>query len=537
VVQYALTLPNVAYAERNLYTCSDDTQKRIREKIAELGLNRVVVASCTPRTHEALFRDTIREAGLNQYYFELANIRDQCSWVHMREHEKATEKAKDLVRMAIAKVRLDAALYKRPLAVTQAALVLGGGPAGMMAALELADQGFPVTLVEQSTELGGHARDQRYLLGAEEKSRIGLSQLLARAHSHPKITVLLRSRLKDFAGSLGNFHSTVAQDGVEHQLAHGVLIVATGAERYRPGEYLYGQDPRVILNYDVEGRLAGGALRTDAVVFIQCVGSRCAERGYCSRTCCTDTVKNAIRIKELNPASEVSVLYRDIRTYGLRERFYRRARDLGVRFIRFADGQPPQVAAHNGRLAVAAEDQLSGRRVELEADTVVLASATVPNPGNKELAQLLKVPLGEEGFFLEAHRKLRPVDFASDGIFLCGGAQAPMDLRAALSQAAGTAARAATILSRPTIELEPSISHVVEANCDGCAYCVDPCPYHALKLVEYGENGTTRKRVEVDEAVCKGCGTCQATCPKNAIFVWHFRPEQLMAQIHAALNV
>jgi len=421
--------------------------------------------------------------------------------------------------------------------VTQAALVLGGGPAGVVAALELADQGFPVVLAERNKELGGHARDQRYLLGAEENSRVGLSQLLARAHSHPKIKVLLRSRLKDFAGSLGNFRSTILQDGVEHQFSHGVLIVATGAERYRPAEYLYGDDPRVILNYDVEGRISSGELQMGSVVFIQCVGSRCAERTYCSRTCCTDTVKNAIRIKELNPASQVSVFYRDIRTYGLRERFYRRARDLGVRFIRYADDRPPQVAAHNGRLAVAAEDQLTRRRIELGADTVVLASATVPNPENKELAQILKVPLGEEGFFLEAHRKLRPVDFASDGIFLCGAAQAPMDLRGALSQAAGTAARAATVLARDTIELEPSVSHVVEDNCDGCAYCVDPCPFHALRLVEYDTNGTAKKRVQVDEAVCKGCGTCQATCPKNAIFVWHFRPEQLTAQIHAALNV
>jgi len=537
VVQYARTIPNVVYAERNLYTCSDDTQKRIREKIAELGLNRVVVASCTPRTHEALFRDTIREAGLNPYYFELANIRDQCSWVHMREPAKATEKAQDLVRMAIAKVRLDSALFKRPLAVTQAAVVLGGGPAGMTAALEMADQGFQVFLVEQQKELGGHARNQRYLLWAEEDPGVRLTQLMARAHSHPNIKVYLRSRLAGFAGALGNFRSTIVQDGIEHELAHGVLIVATGAERYQPSEFLYGQDSRVVLNDEMETILASGSFHSDSVVFIQCVGSRCAERPYCSRTCCTETIKHALRIRERHPDTQVHVLYRDIRTYGLRERFYRQARDLGVKFIRYGDEQPPQVLPHNGRLRVITDDELTHGSLELEADTVVLASAMVPNPGNKDLAQLLKVPLGEEGFFMEAHRKLRPVDFASDGIFLCGAAQSPLALRQALSQAAATAARAATVLSRDTIELEPTISHVVTENCDGCAYCVDPCPFHAIRLVEYQSDGSIKKRVEVEEAVCKGCGTCQATCPKNAIFVWHFRPEQLLAQVHAALNV
>jgi heterodisulfide reductase subunit A2 len=538
VVQYATTLPNVAYAERNLYTCSDDTQKRIREKIAELNLNRVVVASCTPRTHEALFRDTIREAGLNQYYFELANIRDQCSWVHMREKEKATQKAKDLVRIAIAKVRLDAALYKRPLKVTQSALVIGGGPAGITASLELADQGFQVYLVEKNKELGGHARDQRFLLWDEEDPQLRLAQLTARAHSHPNIKLFLNSQVTAVSGSIGNFKSTIAiQDGQPHEVEHGVVIVATGAERYLPTECLYGKDPRVLRNYDVEAQMSAGKLKTDSVAFIQCVGSRDSERPYCSRNCCTESIKTALRIREQNPASQVYVFYRDIRTYGLRERSYRRAREMGVKFIRYPDQQLPDVAPHNGRLRVATEDQFTKTPIELEADTVVLAAATVPNPGNKELGQLLKVPLGEEGFFLEAHRKLRPVDFATDGIFLCGAAHSPMGLREALAQAAGAAARAATILSRDVIDLEPTISHVVHENCDGCAYCVDPCPYKAITLVEYQVNGETKKRVEVNESICKGCGTCQATCPKNAIFVWHFRPEQLLAEIHAALEV
>jgi heterodisulfide reductase subunit A-like polyferredoxin len=537
LVQYAQTLPNVVHAERNLYTCSNDTQKRIREKIDELKLNRVVVASCTPRTHEALFRDTIREAGLNSYYFELCNIRDQCSWVHMHEHEKATAKAKDLLRIAIAKVRLDLPLHKRPLEVTQAALVIGGGPAGMLAALELADQGFPVFLVEKDKELGGHARDQRFLLWDEEDPRQRLWQMMARVRRHPNIELFLNSTVKAVNGSLGNFKSVLAHNGEEREVAHGVVIVATGAERYQPTECLYGRDERVVRNYDQQELMTGGKLKTDAVVFIQCVGSRSPERPYCSRTCCQESIKNALRIKEQNPAGQVHVLYRDVRTYGLRERFYRRARELGVKFIRYADEQLPEVAAHNGRLRVTTVDQMTHATLALDADTVVLGAATVPNPGNKALAQLLKVPLTEDGFFLEAHRKLRPIDFATDGIFLCGAAHSPMGLREALAQAAGAAARAATILSQKTIMLEPTISHVLEDKCDGCAYCVDPCPFKAVTLVEYQQNGETKKRVKVDEAVCKGCGTCQATCPKAAIEVWHFRPEQLIAEIHAALNL
>ncbi len=537
LVQYAQTLPNVVHAERNLYTCSNDTQKRIREKIDELNLNRVVVASCTPRTHEALFRDTIREAGLNSYYFELCNIRDQCSWVHMHDHEKATEKAKDLLRIGLAKVRLDLPLYKRPLQVTQAALVIGGGPAGMLASLELADQGFRVYLVEKGKELGGHARDQRFLLWDEEDPRLRLSQMMARIHAHPNIELFLNSSVKEVNGSLANFKSVIAHKGEEREVAHGAVIVATGAERYVPKECLYGQDPRVVRNYDQQELMSGGKLKTDSVVFIQCVGSRTPERPYCSRTCCQESIKNALRIREHNPASQVYVLYRDIRTYGLREKFYRHAREMGVKFIRYADGQLPEVAPHNGRLQVSVVDQMTHETVRLHADTVVLGAATVPNPGNKELAQLLKVPLSEEGFFLEAHRKLRPVDFATDGIFLCGTAHSPMGLREALAQAAGAAARAATVLSQQTIMLEPTISHVLEDKCDGCAYCVDPCPFHAITLVEYQHNGETKKRVKVDEAVCKGCGTCQATCPKGGIEVWHFRPEQLIAEIHAALNL
>lgn len=438
--------------------------------------------------------------------------------------------------MALAKSRLDSALYKRPLKVSQAALVVGGGPAGMTAALELADQGFLVHLVEREKELGGHARGHRTLLTGEDP-RQGLWELMSRVRMHPRIDLQIGANLEEVQGSLGNFRSTIAQGETRIEVEHGVVIVATGAERYVPTELLYGKDPRVIRQFELEEMIADRKLKSDSVVFVQCVGSRSEERPYCSRTCCLETVKNAIRIKEQNPDADVHVLYRDIRTYGVREKFYREARDKGVRFIRYADGTLPEVAPHNGRLSISVDDQMSKRTVELEADTLVLAAATIPNPGNKELAQLLKVPLSEEGFFLEAHRKLRPVDFATEGIFLCGAAHSPLGLRETTTQAAAVAARAATILARGVIDLEPTISHVVEKNCDGCAYCVDPCPYHAIAVIEYDENGTTKKRVKVDEALCKGCGTCEATCPKNGIFVWHFRPEQLMAQIHAALSL
>lgn len=536
VVQYARTLPGVAYAERNLYTCSNDTQKRIREKIAEEKLNRVVVASCTPRTHEPLFRETLREGGLNQYLFEMANIRDQCSWVHMSEPERATEKAKDLVRMAIAKVRLDQPLFTRPLDIHHEALVIGGGIAGMTAASELADQGFSVILVEKEEQLGGYLRGVRYLSSGTDAQR-KLRDLVWRVKSHKNITIHTSANLVDVKGSLGNFESKLKVRDEEIRVKHGVVIVATGAESYHPTEYLYGQDERVLRNQEMESRIADKRLGAKSVAFIQCVGSRNPERPYCSRTCCTESVKNATKIKEQRPNTDVYVLYREIRTYGHREKYYAKARELGVNFIRFADDQPPLVSAHNGRLAVTVQDEMLKAPVDLLVDQVVLATATVPREGNKELAQLLKVPLTEDKFFLEAHRKLRPVDFATDGIFVCGNAHSPLGIRETISQALGAAARASTILSKKQIELEPTISHVVEENCDGCAYCIDPCPFKAITLVEYQSNGDTKKRVQVNEAVCKGCGTCMATCPKKAIFVWHFRPEQLLAEVKAALGV
>ncbi len=536
VAQYALTLPGVVYAERNLYTCSTDTQQKIKEKIKELNLNRVVVASCTPRTHEALFQETIREAGLNFYLFEMANIRDQCSWVHMHEPEKATEKAKDLLRIAVAKVRLDSPLYKRPLKVNNNALVIGGGISGMTAAIELANQGFNTYLLERSGELGGNLRKISALASGINPADM-LRKLEDKIKNNKKITLYKNAALKKVDGSLGNFKTTISMDSREIEIEHGIIIVATGAGPYKPEEYLYGQDKRVLLNIELEEYLSRRDLKTGDVVFIQCVGSRNEERPYCSRICCSQAVKNAIRIKQINPESNVYILYREVRTYGFLEKYYRQARDMGIIFIRYADNSKPAVAGNNGYLQVTVNDQMLHEDLQIKANLIVLSSAVAAEEGNKGLAQILKVTLNEDNFFLEAHKKLRPLDFASEGIFLCGMAHSPMLMEESIAQATGAAARAATILSKEFIELEPTISHLNEDKCDGCAYCVDPCPFKAITLIEYETDGQVKKRVRIDEALCKGCGTCMATCPKDAVHVRHFELSKLRAEVMAALGI
>jgi heterodisulfide reductase subunit A-like polyferredoxin len=569
VTEYARTLPDVVLADHNLFTCSTDSQAKIRDAIKEHSLNRVVVASCTPRTHEPLFQNTIREAGLNFYLFELANIRDQCSWVHREHPEAATHKAEDLVRMAVAKVRLVEPLQRKSLEFNHDALVIGGGLAGMTAALELADQGFTVSLVERQAELGGNVHHLRFLLNHADPSGL-LKDLIERTLNHPNIQTFPGAEISSFEGSLGSFKSTlrkaeggrqkdqeageiprplshipqppeeIAQPPEEIVIQHGVVIVASGAQPYDPTEFLYGQDERVVTQVELEATIADrpdDIRQLRSIVMIQCVGSRTRERPYCSRLCCGQAVKNALEIKRVSPETEVFVLYRDMRTYGLLEPFYREAREAGVLFIRFEADRPPQVSA-NGSLQVVVHDALLDDDSLLDADRLVLSVATVPQPDAAELAQLLKVPLTEDGFFQEAHLKLRPVDFASDGIFLCGMAHYPKKaVTESATQALAAAGRAATILANRVIEIEPTISHVVEEKCDGCAYCVDPCPFQAISLIEYqNEAGQTKKLVAVDETACKGCGTCQATCPKAAIFVWHFKTEQLRAMTMAGLG-
>ncbi len=542
VTEYARTLPDVVFADNNLFTCSTDSQTRIQEAIQEHNLNRVVVASCTPRTHEPIFQDTIRQVGLNFYLFELANIRDQCSWVHRDYPVAATEKAKDLVRMAVARVRLVEPLQRKRLEFNHDGLIIGGGLAGMTAALELADQGFMISLIEHQAELGGNMRHLHFLLSHANPQEL-LAELIEKINLHPHITTFLNAELDSFEGSLGKFKSTLKITGSEEapQINHGVVIVATGAQPYQPSEYLYGQDQRILTQLELEEILAMGAEEISglkSVVMIQCVGSRTADRPYCSRICCGQAIKNALEIKKINPDCEVYILYQDIRTYGLLEKYYRQSRDQGVLFLRFDPEQPPQVMA-DGALQVVVHDAMLETDILLEADRLVLSVATVPREDASQLAQLLKVPRIQDGFFQEAHMKLAPVDFASDGIFLCGMAHYPKKaVTESVIQAKAAAGRAATILSQRELEIEPIISHVLDEKCDGCAYCVDPCPFDAITLIEYqDESGRTKKRVVVDETICKGCGTCQATCPKDAIFISHFKLDYLRAMTMAALEV
>ncbi len=529
VVEYASKLPDVVYVDRNLYTCSADTQTIIKEKLKKHNLNRVVVASCTPRTHEPLFQETIREAGLNKFMFQMTNIRDQCSWVHMHDPERATEKAKDLVRMAVSKVRLAKPLPEVPLAIDHKALVIGGGIAGMTAALNFAQEGFETFLVEKEKSLGGFSLNIRETLEGYDVKDF-LQNLINAVSKHDKIHIYLNSEIETIDGYVGNFKTAVKEidTSKKSEILHGVIVVASGAKEYSPKEYLFGEDPRIIVQQELEKMLfeSNSIKGKKSIAMIQCVGSRNKEHPYCSRVCCNEAIKNALVIKKKSPKTEVIVLYRDIRTYGFKEKYYRMAREQGVIFIRFEQEYPPIVSKENGSLKVEIKNQKI-KVINLYPDLLVLSTGMVPSfENNEKLAKLLKVPLNEDKFFLEAHVKLRPVDFATEGIFLCGTSHGPANITESISQANSAVSRATIILSKDTLLIGGVTSNVNKELCTGCRICVRICPFNAIIKDEQGY-------AYVREALCKGCGVCAASCPEKAILIKHFTNDQILSEIYA----
>ena len=534
VVEYARTLPGVIHVEDNLFTCSQDTQEQLKNVIQEQRLNRIVVASCTPRTHEAMFQETLRDAGLNKYLFEMANIRNQCSWVHSKEKQKATVKAMDLVRMAAARAHFLQSLSQPVISVNGSALVIGGGLSGMSAALSLADQGFPAYIIEQSDKLGGNALNLVDTWLGEDIDE-NVRKLTDSVESHPMIDVFTNASIKETAGFVGNYETTITQDGSDRVLKHGAVVVAVGAKEYKPTEYLYGADERVMTHLELDNAFKSGDKRVSnagTVVFIQCVGSREPDRPYCSRVCCTHTVKSALKLKDMNPETEVYVLYRDIRTYGQREALYKEARNRGVIFIRYSLAEKPRVEDAGTGLSVTVRDHILGLNIAINPDLLVLAAGIVPHD-NEPLAQMFKLSLNEDGFFMEAHAKLRPVEFATDGVFMAGMAHYPKPIEESIAQSKAAASRASVVLSKETLTVEGVVSHVDSILCWGCGRCEKACPYGAIGPVEQ-EDGTRVSQVR--EALCKGCGACAVACPTGAATLFHYNDQEVLTMVETAFE-
>ncbi|OPZ45535.1 MAG: Glutamate synthase (NADPH) small chain [Actinobacteria bacterium ADurb.BinA094] len=529
VAEYASQLPGVVFSTDTMYTCSSDSLTLIREKIEEHNLNRVVVASCTPRTHEPIFQDTLREAGLNPFLFEMANIRDQASWVHADEPDKATQKAKELVQMSVARARLLEPLYKVDVPLTHAALVVGGGVAGMTCALALGEMGHEVHLVERSERLGGHVLDLGDTIKGNDPTAF-VQQLEQRLVDNPNVRIHLESELVDFHGFIGNFSGVVRdRDGKRTPIDHGVVVVATGGVEQRPELYGLGSSQKIVTGMDLERMLKEddpALADVKSVGFILCAGSLDENKPYCSRTCCAQSIKNAIRLKEQDPDRPVYVWFKEIRTFGLLEEYYTRARELGVIFTRYDDDSRPEVGA-NGGVSVKARDPYLHRDVDLPLDLLVLATPTVPSSGGEELSKLLKVPLTADGFYLEAHVKLRPVDFASEGIFLCGAAHYPKGIEEAVSQAYAAAGRAAAILARPALKAGGVVAEVDQDKCAACLTCVRVCPYE-VPIIE-----ADTKKAKIEAAACQGCGVCVSECPVKAIKLYHYTDAQMFAKEEA----
>jgi heterodisulfide reductase subunit A2 len=530
IAEYARSLPGVVYVEENLFSCSQDTQEKMTQVIKEQKLNRVVVSACSPLTHEILFQETVANAGINKYLFEMANIRNQCSWVHGGDAKAGTEKAKDLVRMAVAKVALFEPMSEPRIKINQSALVIGGGLAGMSAAKNLAVQGYRTCLIEKDGVLGGQARNL-YQTWKGENVQQNLAKLIQEVQSNPKIDVYLNTELKQVEGFVGNFKSTLQMNGNEKVLEHGIAIVATGASELKPDQYLYGKDPRVLTRLELDRRFIDqdaslGKIRS--AVFILCVGSRIKERPYCSEVCCTHSVVSALKLKEINPEMDVFIVYRDMRTFGLFEDLYREARSQGIAFIRYDESKELKVAKDQNDLQVLFTSYVLNREMEIRPDLLILGTAVVP-PKENPIANLFKVPVNKDGFFVEAHVKLRPIDFSTDGVFLCGLAHSPKAMDESIAQGLGAAARAVTLLSQKEMFGNAIVAFINPESCVGCQGCLKVCPYEAIRYLE------DKKICEINEVICKGCGACAATCPSASAQLKRFTGKQIYAQIEKAM--
>jgi len=531
VAEYAKSLPHVVYVEENLFTCSQDTQDKMTEVIKEKGLNRIVVAACTPRTHESLFQETLINAGLNRYLFEMANIRNHDSWVHSHDPDAATEKAKDLVRMAVAKTALLSPLKETDLSINHSALVVGGGIAGMTAALSLSHQGYPVHLVEKSASLGGNAQ-KLYKTYKGEEIASHVKELVKELGSEENITIHLNSTITKVEGFVGNFKTELRDGSSKETIEHGVAILAVGAQEYTPNEYLYGEHRAVVTHLELDERFINNDPDLDLVrnvVFIQCVGSRNDDNPYCSKVCCTHSLVSALEFKKRNKEVNVYILYRDMRSYGKKEEIYREAREKGVNFFRYTLDEKPLVRPDGDKLQIEFRDSILDRKIAVTADILCLAAAII-SYRDQTLAQLFKVPLDTDGWLLEAHQKLRPVEFPNDGVFLCGMAHYPKPIDESIAQAQAASSRALTVLTKETIKVGGLVSHIVPELCSGCFGCINVCPYGAIIF----DNG--KETAVVNEALCKGCGACAATCPSEAVILMGFDNEELYAQITSALS-
>lgn len=599
VAEYAKTLPNVVHAEANLYTCADDGLTAIQTAIKDHNLNRVIVASCTPRTHAPLFMRICEEAGLNKYLFTFVNIREHCSWVHMKEKERGTDKARDLIKMGVARAVLLEPQEEVKIDVRPTSLVIGGGISGMTASLNLANQGFATTLIEKESELGGFVNKLDTLYQTGESAQKSIEPLIEKVKNNENITLYTNTQLKALEGYIGKYDAVLDVNGEDKELEIGTIIVATGAEEYRPKVYGLGELENVVTLTDFEEMVRSDKLPADMknIAFITCAGSRGQDKEYCSRVCCTITVKNAMKLMDKKPDSaeakveekaeeekkvepeeekpaepeeessgrrgrrerrgrrdrrgrrgaeggeekprdrgaksdmDVTVFNRGITTYGVeQELMYNTAREKRVKFVRFVPENPPKVTMEDGKLTLSYYHATLQADRKMNPDLIVLATPLSKQPGSEDLSQLLKVPLGRDGFFLEAHVKLRPVDFATDGIFLCGTAHGPANIHEAVAQAYGSASHASIPMGKGYVQAEAIVSHVEEDRCSGCRSCEVVCPYGAIKFDEDGI-------AEIIVAACKGCGTCGSICPEKAITMTHYTDEQITAEAIAALEV